>query len=153
MLDVSEHEEVRMSRKTQEKCLAAWVTVLWLGAFFLYSVNAFGGEVPPAPKMPSHWKAISDFQVPAEQVKAMSTRLDVDLSSVRNTVYDVNGKRVQINVIVTPNPASAEKLMAKLRSMKAEEALLQKEETVYEFVGQNDVLPLIAEGRKHLDSR
>jgi len=142
-----------MFRGTGVKCLAAWVTVLWLGVCFLHSVNSLGGEAPPAPKMPSHWKVISDFQVSAEQVKAMSTKLDVELSRVRNTVYDVNGKRVQINVMVTPNPASAEKLMTKLRSMKAEEALLRKELTVYEFVGQNDVLPLIAEGRKHLDSK
>jgi hypothetical protein len=58
--------------------------------------------------------------------------------------------RVQINVIVTIDPWNAEKLMTKLRSMKAEEALLQKGLIVYEFVGQNDVLNLIAEGRKHL---
>jgi hypothetical protein len=65
--------------------------------------------------------------------------------------YPVNGKKVQINVINTPDLWNAEKLMTKLKSMKSEEALLQKELTVYEFVGQNDVLSLIAEGRKHLD--
>ena len=75
------------------------------------------------------------------------------LSSVRNTVYDVDGKRVQINIIVTPDAGNAEKLKTKLRSMKAEQALLRKNLTIYEFVGHNDVLPLIAEGRKHLDSR
>jgi hypothetical protein len=65
----------------------------------------------------------------------------------------VKGKRVQINVIVTPDNGSAEKLMTKLRSMKAEEALLQQGLSVYEFVGQNEVLPMIAEGRKHLQSK
>jgi hypothetical protein len=55
-------------------------------------------------------------------------------------------------VLVVPDSENAEKLMAKLKSMKTEEALLQKGTTVYEFVGENDVLPLIAEGRKHLDS-
>jgi hypothetical protein len=142
-----------MFRKTNIKCLAAWVTVIWLVTCFLCGVSAFGGDAPPAPMMPSHWKVISDFQVPAEQVKAMSAKLGVDLSNVRNTVYDVNGKRVQINVIVTPSQASAEKLMTTLGSIKSEEALLQKGLTVYEFVGQNDVIPLIAEGRKHLDSK
>jgi len=102
--------------------------------------------------MPGHWKVTSDFQVPVEQVKAMSTKLGADLSGVRNTVYDVEGKRVQINVIVTPDPGNAEKLMTKLRSMKAEEGLLRKDLIVYEFVGQNDVLPVIAEGRNHLNS-
>jgi phosphoribosylpyrophosphate synthetase len=72
------------------------------------------------------------------------------LSGVRNTVYDVDGKRVQINVIVTPDAGNAEKLMTRLRSMKAEIALLQKKRTIYEFIGQNDVLLLIAEGHKYL---
>ena len=102
--------------------------------------------------MPTHWKVTSDYQVPAEKVKAMSIKFGATLRSVRNTVYDVNGKRVQLNVIVTPDNANVEKLMTKLRSMKSEEGLLQKGLIVYEFVGQNDVIPVIAEGRKHLDS-
>lgn len=83
----------------------------------------------------------------------MGSKLGADLSSVRNTVYEVNGKRVQINVIITPDPENAEKLISKLRSMKSEEALLRKGLTVYEFVGRNDVLPIISEGRKYLDSK
>ena len=142
-----------MIRGTRRKCLAKWMTVLWLGVSFLCRVNAFGGEISPTPMMPSNWKVISDFQVPAEQIKEMSTKLGADLSGVRNIVYDVNGERVQINVIVTPDAVNAEKLMARLRSMKTDQALLQKELTVYEFVGQNDVLPLIAEGRKYIDSK
>jgi len=37
--------------------------------------------------------------------------------------------------------------------MKGEEGLLRNGLVVYEFVGPNDVLPMIAEGRKHLDSQ
>lgn len=142
-----------MIRRTRAKYLAANVAAVWLGVCFLHCVNAIGGEVPLLAQMPAHWKVISDFQVPEVQVKAMSTKLGADLSHVRNTIYDVNGKRVQINIIVTPAPESAQKLMTKLRSMKAEDALLRKDLTVYEFVGQNDVLPLIAEGRRYLDSK
>jgi hypothetical protein len=141
-----------MIRGTRVKCLVVWVTALCLSVCFLSSDNARCGEIPLAPQMPAHWKVLSDVQVPAEQVKAMSGKLGADLNSVRNTFYDVNGKRVQINVMVTPDLGNAEKLMTKLRSMKTEETLLRKELIVYEFVGQNDVLPLIAEGRKHLDS-
>lgn len=140
-----------MIRGTRAKCLAIWVMMLWVGLCF-YSVKAIGGEGPPEPQMPAHWKVISNFQVPVEQVKAMSAKLGAELSGVRNTIYDVNGKRVQINVIVTPDSGNAEKLMTKLRAMKAEEALIRKGLIVYEFVGQNDVLPVIAEGRKYLDS-
>lgn len=69
---------------------------------------------------------MTDFQVPEEQIRAMSIKLDAELSSVRNIIYDVNAKRVRINVIITSDTGSAEKLMMKLRSKKAEEALLQK---------------------------
>jgi len=100
--------------------------------------------------MPSEWRVLSDIQVQSDQVKAMSRKLGADIGSVRNTVYDVKGKRVQINVIVTQDMLNAEKLMTTLRSMKSEQALLQKGLIVYEFVGPNDVLSVIAEGREHL---
>ena len=82
----------------------------------------------------------------------MGNKLGANIDSVRNTVYDVNGKRVQINVIVVPDSENAEKLMATLRSIKSEQALLQKGLVVYEFVGQNDALSVIEEGRRHLAS-
>lgn len=133
--------------------LLTCLVVLCSYVFFIYIDSVFGGEVAPQPEMPRHWKVISDFQVPPKQVKYMGSKLDADLSAVRNTVYNVNGKRVQINVIVTPDKNNAEKLMTRLRSMKIQEAVLRKGLTVYEFVGQNDVLSLIAEGRKYLDLR
>jgi len=140
-----------MRGRSAEKCLG-WMIVLCTAGFFVFGLNAVGGETPPAPEMPAHWQVVSDFQVPAAQVTSISHKLGVDLTSVRNTVYSVNGKRVQINVIVTLNSESAEKLMKTLSSMKVKEALLRKGRTVYEFVGQNDVLPLIKEGRDYLAS-
>jgi hypothetical protein len=142
-----------MLQRIRMDYLAAWVAVVWIGVCTLCSVNVLGGEGSLVPEMPSHWKLITNFQVPAEQVKAMSSKLGAEFSSVRNIVYDVKGKRVQINVIVTPDTGNAEKLMTKLRSMKAEETLLQQGLSVYEFVGQNEALPMIAEGRKHLESK
>ena len=114
--------------------------------------NTAESDVPAVPEMPAHWKVSSDFQVPEGQLKGMIENLGVDLAGVRNTIYDVDGKRVQINVVVAPDADGAEKLMAKLASMKSEDALLQKDLIIYEFVGQNDVLELIAEGRQHLAS-
>ena len=116
------------------------------------SESSDDGKVPQAPEMPAHWKVTSDVQVPAAQVKAMEMKLGADLTGVRNTIYDVKGKRVQINVLVTTDPENAEKLMTKLRTMKSDVALLRKGLIIYEFVGQNEALPAIAEGRKHLDS-
>ncbi len=142
-----------MIRGIRLKCKGTPAILLCLSVSLLYSNKALGGEVASMPSMPGHWIVTSDFLVPAEQVESMSGKLGAGLSSVRNTVYDVNGKRVQVNVIITPDTMNAEKLMIKLESMKAKEALLRKGRIIYEFVGKNDVLPLIAEGRNHLDSQ
>ncbi len=140
-----------MVRRPVEGCLV-WMIVFWTAEFFLFGVSAVGGVTPPAPNMPAHWQVVSDFKVPAAQVTTISQKLGADLTSVRNTLYLVNGKRVQINVIVTVNAENAEKLMKTLSPMKVKEALLRKGRTVYEFVGPNEVLPLIKKGRAHLAS-
>lgn len=142
----------KMIRGNRRNYRACRVLPILLAICFLFNIHAFGGEVPPVPQMPDHWKVKSSFLVPAGQLKAMSTKLGANLSSVRNIFFHVNGKPVLLNVIVTPDAENAEKLMTKLRTMKAEEALLQKGLTVYEFVGQNNVLSEIAEGRRHLIS-
>ena len=137
-----------MFRSTRIPWLAA------LGMIFCLAVcSPAPGKAPPAPEMPANWKLVSDFDVPAEQTKAIGRNLGVNLTSLRNTVYDVRGKRVQVNVLIVADAETADRLMAKLRTMKGEEALLRKGLVVYEFVGPNDVLPMIAEGRKHLDSQ
>lgn len=139
-----------MIRETRGHCPAAWIPFICLFVFFFFSARALGEGGPPLPEMPAHWQRVSDLQMPAEKVKEMSVKLGAHLTGVRNTIYSVNGKRVQLNVITLPDLRNAEKLMASLRSMKSDEALLQKGTIVYEFVGKNDVLPSIAEGRMHL---
>ena len=133
-----------------------WLAVL--GMLFCFLACAANGseaifKAPPAPEMPGDWKVVSDFDVPVKQVQQIADKLGVKVSSLRNTLYDVKGQSVQLNVIITPDRTNADKLMTELRTMKGEVALLRKDLIVYEFVGQNDVLPLIAEGRKHLDSK
>ena len=134
-------------------------TLIWLAALGLfdcsttYSSSNAETPAPPAPKMPSDWKVIADFEVPPKQVESIEKKLGVVISSLRNTIYEVNGMKVQLNIIITPDTANADELMVKLREMKAEVAFLRKDLTVYEFVGKKDVLPVIAEGRKHLDSK
>ncbi len=141
-----------MYKRTRMTWLAAIGILVGLAA-----CSADGSETiskaPPAPEMPADWKVVSDFDVPPEQAKQIAQKLGVNLRSLRNTLYDVNGQSVQLNVIITPDQANADKLMAKLKTMKGEVALLRKDLIVYEFVGKNDVLPLIAEGRKHLESK
>ena len=105
------------------------------------------------PEMPADWQVVSDFDVPPEQTEAIGRKLGVNLTSLRNTIYDVRGKRVQVNVLIVADADTADRLMVGLRTMKSEEGLLRKGLVIYEFVGTNDVLPMIAEGRKHLDSQ
>ncbi len=141
-----------MRQGTKLLWLAALTALVCLGACSSSSDQQAALEAPPAPSMPAEWKIVSDWEVPGDQVGSISAKLNATLSSLRNTVYDVNGQRVQLNVLIAPDAASADKLMATLRTMKAEKAFLQKGAIIYEFVGTNDVLPLIAEGRRHLDT-
>ena len=108
---------------------------------------------PPAPAMPAGWTVTSDFDVPADQTRSIARKLGVELTSLRNTVYDVEGNRVQLNVLIVPDAANADAAMNSLRSIKSEIALLRKGLVIYEFVGENDVLPLITAGRAHLKSQ
>ena len=149
-------------RKHERECVVYNRTrMMWLAAIgIVVGLTACAADssetiskAPPAPEMPADWKVVSDFDVPADQAKPIAKNLGVSLSSLRNTLYDVNGKSVQLNVIITADEANADKLMAKLKTMKGDVALLRKGLVVYEFVGKNDVLPLIAEGRKHLESK
>ena len=81
------YEKVMMSQKTRVTIFAFWATLFCAGMCLLSGTNVVYGEIPTAPQMPAHWKVVSDFIVPAEQVKAMSSRLGADLSSVRNTIF------------------------------------------------------------------
>jgi hypothetical protein len=42
--------------------------------------------------------------------------------------------------------------MASILKMKSEQAILRVGLTIYEFVGKNDVLPLIGAGKAHLQA-
>ena len=133
---------------------AALVTALVLGIAGCSGEKAGTAvaDAPPAPQMPDEWKVVEDWSVPAAQVTPIGKNLGVELTSLRNTVYDVDGKRVQLNVMVVPDQASVEKLVAALKAMKSEESFFAKELTVYEFVGKDDAWTAIASGRQHLES-
>lgn len=52
---------------------------------------------------------------------------------------------MKLNTVVAATDADA--IMKALEGMKSEEALLRRGRIIYEFVGTNDVLPEIREGR------
>jgi hypothetical protein len=108
--------------------------------------SAFAGA-PPTPAMPAHWKVISDIDFAAADIEPVARRLGAKVSALRNTTYDVGGKQVKLNTIVAPTDADADSIMAALKAMKSEEALVRRGRIIYEFVGTNDVLPEIRDGR------
>jgi hypothetical protein len=107
---------------------------------------------PPTPAMPAHWKVISDIDFAAADIEPVAQRLGAKISALRNTTYDVGGKQVKLNTIVVPTDADADSIMQALKAMKSEEALVRRERIIYEFVGTNDVLPEIRNGRALLVS-
>ena len=107
---------------------------------------------PATPTMPADWKVKTDFLAPPGQIGPVAEKLGGEIDHVRNTVYDVNGKRVQLNTLVARNASSADKIMAALHHMKPGQFVLRDGLTIYEFVGKDDVMPDIAAGKAHLQA-
>ena len=100
--------------------------------------------------MPAGWKVTSDLTVSKSETTDIAKKLGGEIASLRNTVYDVDGTRVQLNTIVATDEPNAERILAALRKLKDEVASLRDGATVYEFVGTDDALPAIRAGRDHL---
>jgi hypothetical protein len=111
------------------------------------STEAASAAAPPTPAMPSHWKVTSDIDFAAADIEPVAQRLGGKVSALRNTTYDVGGKQVKLNTIVAASDADADSIMEALKGMKSEEALVRRGRIIYEFVGTNDVLPEIRDGR------
>ncbi|MFW6369299.1 MAG: hypothetical protein ACOC0J_01820 [Myxococcota bacterium] len=108
-------------------------------------------QAPPAPSMPEGWELRSDEVTPQEAIASVEQRLDGKIAALRNTVYEVEGRRIQLNVVKAAGDEDAFRIMESLRAMKTDEALLRRELVVYEFVGDDAALPAIREGRAHLE--
>ena len=131
----------------------AWAGVVWWGLLGASgSAAAPPTDTPPAPEMPSHWKVVADVDVPETQIEAIERTLGASISALRNTRYDVDGGRLQINTILARDAESAESLWSALREVKSEELLLRRGLVIYEFVGSNDMIPFMREGRQHIES-
>lgn len=128
--------------------------VLFLSSLCLGACSRGGGSSPtpppPAPAMPAHWEVSYDVAVAPDQVKQISKKLGGELTALRNTRYQVDGKTVQLNTLVLADIAAGDTVMAALNKMKSEVALLRAGPVIYEFVGSNDVLPEIIKAREFL---
>jgi hypothetical protein len=111
------------------------------------STGSASAAAPPTPVMPSHWKVTSDIDFAAADIEPVAQRLGGEVIALRNTTYDVGGKQVKLNTIVAATGADADSIMEALKEMKSEEAFVRRGRIIYEFVGTNDVLPEIRDGR------
>ncbi len=107
-------------------------------------------ETVAAPTMPSGWKVTSDVNFKAADIKPVQRRLGGEIKALRNTDYEVNGKRVKVNTIVAATDGDAEKIWAALAKSKPSQFLVRKGSTFYEFVGPDAALAEMTQGRAHL---
>ena len=108
-------------------------------------------EAPPAPSMPDHWTVVIDMSFPPDDVKKVGNNLGGGLASLRNTIYEVNGKTVQLNTIVAVDEANADRILIRVRDKKPDELILRRGVIIYEFVCANDAIPEMLEGKAHLE--
>ncbi|MBW2527016.1 MAG: hypothetical protein JRI23_22740 [Deltaproteobacteria bacterium] len=92
---------------------------------------------PPAPGMPPGWEMQTDDVIPPAQFPAIESKLQGKLKALRNTVYDANDHRVQLNVIQAASTIDADSIERSLGKMKAKWAFRRKGDVIYEFVGDD----------------
>jgi hypothetical protein len=132
--------------------LIALSCILFMVVVSGYSATLTAAPSVASPTMPSSWEVISDVSFSAADIKPVAARLGGTIAALRNTIYVVDGKRVQLNTILAADEESADEIMNSLRRIKSEEALCRRELIIYEFVGPNDVLPQIRAGRAYLEA-
>ena len=104
-------------------------------------------EAPAAPPMPANWSVVSDQTFAPAEIKPISESLGGEVSALRNTLYDVEGKSIKLNTIVAATADDADRIYAAVGKMKPEEWFLRDDLIIYEFVGNNDVIPEMRAGR------
>ena len=110
-------------------------------------------KVPPTPRMPAGWTVVNYATFAGTDLAAISQSVGARLTALRNTTFEVDGMRVQVNVLVALDDENADAVVKKLSASKPAEFLLRKGLTVYEFVCKNDAIPHARAGRKHLASQ
>jgi len=107
------------------------------------AAHADSGAPLPGP-VPWTWTVQWDMLLPDAQLVDFSTKLGGKLSGLRNTRFDVGeGKTVQINALSAASASDAEVIFARIAQSKPKEFVVRRDNVVFEFVGKNEVLPMI----------
>ena len=107
-------------------------------------------EAPATPKMPKRWRVTSDINFSAADIRPVSDQLGAKVSALRNTTYDIKGKRLKLNTIVAATAGDADAIVAALGKMKPKEFFLRRGLIIYEFVGSDDTNRDMRKGRARL---
>jgi hypothetical protein len=107
-------------------------------------------EAPAAPKMPKRWRVVSDINFEPADIEPVSNQLGARVSALRNTTYDVKGKRLKLNTIVAATAGDADAIMAALGKVKPKEFFLRRGLIIYEFVGSDDSTRAMRKGMARL---
>lgn len=87
-------------------------------------------------KIPAGWRIENSFVVQRDQTAAIGKKLGGRIKNLSNTIFSVQGKRFQVNVIECVTPAGAEKIYKSILKMKGDPAFcLRLGNSVVEFVG------------------
>jgi len=130
--------------------LARAAVALGLAALVGCSPSSRSAGAPPSPEMPADWTIVQDVDFAPRDIEPIARQLGAELDALRNTVYTVSGKRVQLNTVVAATHADAIAVMAAMRELKPEEWLVQRGLNVYEFVGADDVRAEVLQARELL---
>ena len=109
-----------------------------------------GVSAPPAPGMPQDWKVLNDSELPRDKISGFEYKLEGKIKSVRSTLYEVNGRRVQLNTIEPQDSVEADKMYRILANKKAPYSYVRKGDLLYEFNAGQDAIEEVKKGRSAL---
>ena len=107
---------------------------------------------PPAPSFDG-WTVKADGVASPESIVPIAKRLGAKISALRNVIYEVGWKRIQINVLLVADGADADAAVASLTKMKPAWSIVRKGTTLYEFVGKNDAIDAMKKASEQLSAR
>ncbi len=87
-------------------------------------------------KIPDRWRIEKSFIVPRGQTASVGKKLGVRIKNLSNTIFSVEGKRFQVNVVECATPRAAEAIYNSILATKGDPAFcLRLDNMVVEFVG------------------
>ena len=111
-------------------------------------------EEPTEALVAAGWRVVSDPEFSAADIAPLSRKLGIEIRSLKNTDYEVNGKAVKVNTMTTSDAAAATALLDKIKEGgKPKEFLVQRGRHIYEFVCKNDAIPEAREGVRLLSAK